>query len=78
MFFGGGAWMPPPALLNAVRTRIADQPAAWKKAIAAPALVETYGGLGDGHPLARPPRGFPPEHPCIFHLHIETRQDGKL
>ena len=65
VFFGGGAWMPAAPMLNAVRARIAESPAAWKKALTAPSLVETYGGLADGHPLARPPRGFAPDHPCI-------------
>ena len=68
IFFGGGAWMPAPPLLNAVRARIAEQPAAWKKAVAAPSLVETFGGLGDGHPLARAPKGFAPDHPHIDDL----------
>ena len=65
IFFGGGAWMPAPPLLNAVRARIAEQPAAWKKATTAPSLVETFGCLEAGDPLARPPKGFAPDHPCI-------------
>jgi uncharacterized protein (TIGR02453 family) len=65
VFYGGGVWMPSPALLNAVRTRIVEEPTAWKKALGTASLVETFGGLADGDPLARPPRGFDADHPDI-------------
>lgn len=65
VFYGGGVWMPPPALLNAVRQRIVDEPTAWKKAVTTASLVETFGALQPGDPLARPPRGFPADHPHI-------------
>ncbi|MDX2233198.1 MAG: DUF2461 domain-containing protein [Hyphomonadaceae bacterium] len=65
VFYGGGVWMPAPTLLGAVRQRIADEPAAWRKALSAPSLVETFGGLAPGDPLLRPPRGFDPAHPHI-------------
>lgn len=63
IFYGGGLWMPPPAMLNAIRQKIADQPGAWAKARNAPSVKETFGDLANGDPLARPPRGFDASHP---------------
>jgi uncharacterized protein (TIGR02453 family) len=68
VFYGGGVWKPAPPLLAAVRQRIADEPVAWKKALATESVRETFGGLAPGEPLARPPRGFDPDHPCIDDL----------
>jgi uncharacterized protein (TIGR02453 family) len=68
VFYGGGVWKPAPPLLEAVRAKIAAEPAAWKKAIGAAAVKETFGALQPGEPLARPPRGFAPDHPCIDDL----------
>ncbi len=65
VFYGGGVWEPPPTLLAAVRTRIAEEPGVWRKAVGAASLVETFGGLQAGDPLARAPRGFAPDHPLI-------------
>ncbi|HKI29301.1 MAG TPA: DUF2461 domain-containing protein [Actinomycetota bacterium] len=56
-FVAGGMWMPEPEVLLAIRRRIADEPAAWKK------------GRGTLDPseetLKRPPRGFDADHPMI-------------
>ena len=56
-FVAGGMWMPDPKSLDAIRRRIADKPAEWKKA---------RGTLDHGEDsLKRPPRGYDPEHPMI-------------
>jgi uncharacterized protein (TIGR02453 family) len=62
IFYGGGVWMPAPAMLSAVRDRIVADPSGWTKARNAPSVKETYGDLGDGHPLAKAPRGYDEKH----------------
>ena len=64
VFFGGGLWMPPPESLAKIRDTIAAKPAAWKKVTADRKFRTQFNGVrGEG--LARPPRGFDPEHPYI-------------
>ncbi|MGE0829742.1 MAG: DUF2461 domain-containing protein [Hyphomonadaceae bacterium] len=65
IFFGGGLWRPEPAALQKIRTRIAERPADWKMAKEAASIKKSYGGLREGEPLSRPPKGFDPEHPMI-------------
>lgn len=56
-FVAGGMWMPEPEVLLAIRQRIADEPAAWRKA---------RGTLDPSEEtLKRPPRGFDADHPMI-------------
>jgi uncharacterized protein (TIGR02453 family) len=56
-FVAGGMWMPEPEVLQAIRQRIVDEPAAWKKA---------RGTLDHSEEtLKRPPRGFDADHPMI-------------
>jgi uncharacterized protein (TIGR02453 family) len=56
-FVAGGMWMPEPEVLQAIRQRIADDPAAWTKA---------RGKLDHSEEtLKRPPRGFDADHPMI-------------
>jgi uncharacterized protein (TIGR02453 family) len=63
-FVSGGIYMPPAPLLLAIRTAIARDPAPFKKIIAAPALVNLFGGLS-GETLVTAPKGFPRDHPEI-------------
>ena len=59
-FVAGGLWMPEPDALRAIRQRIADEPAEWKKA---------RGTLDHSeNALKRPPQGFDPDHPMIEDL----------
>lgn len=64
VFYGGGMYMPEPPALLAVRTAIAEKPAEWKKALAAPSM-KRFGKLEDHDSLTKPPRGFAPDHPFI-------------
>ncbi len=64
VFFGGGIWMPEPEALSKVRHAIADEPKSWKKIVDDKAFVMTFKAMG-GDTLARPPKGFDPDHPFI-------------
>ncbi len=59
----GGLYMPEPAQLTAVRKAIAENPAGWKKLVTNPSLVKLLGPL-QGQKLARPLKGFDPNHPA--------------
>lgn len=65
IFFGGGMYMPEPPALAMIRTRIAERPAEWMKVRDAASIRRTYGGITSRDALARPPRGFPADHPMI-------------
>jgi uncharacterized protein (TIGR02453 family) len=66
VFIGVGMWHPDAPSLAAVRARIVDKPAAFERALAAPAFKKHFELSGDS--LKRPPRGFDPEHPLVEHL----------
>lgn len=62
-FTGVGLWRPETAVANAIRRRIADDPAGWKKAAHAKRFAEVW--TLEGESLVRPPKGFDPDHPFI-------------
>jgi uncharacterized protein (TIGR02453 family) len=62
-FAGGGLWHPESATLKKIREFLADNPAAWKKAVHGKAFRERFEFWGEG--LTRPPRGFDPAHELI-------------
>jgi len=62
-FAGGGLWHPEPPTLQKIRNFLADNPAAWKKAVHAKAFRERFEFWGES--LTRPPRGFDPAHELI-------------
>ena len=62
-----GLWQPSTTNATAVRQKIVDDPAAWKRIIGSKAFKDTYGGL-EGESLKRHPRGFDPDHPLIEDL----------
>lgn len=64
-FFGAGMWLPPTSVLTAIRTRIVEEPAEWKRTRRA---SERAGLTLDGEQLKRAPRGFDPDHPLIDDL----------
>lgn len=64
VFLGGGIWMPEPDALGKVRRAIADEPKAWKKVVEDKAFAKAFKGI-EGEALARPPKGFDPNHPLI-------------
>ncbi|HEY5623902.1 MAG TPA: DUF2461 domain-containing protein [Gammaproteobacteria bacterium] len=65
-FLGAGIWRPDSGSLAAIRERIVEKPAAWKRARDSKKFTEHF-RLG-GDQLKRPPRGFSAEHPCIEDL----------
>ena len=62
-FAGGGLWHPEPPTLKKIRDFLADNPAAWKKAVKGKAFQERFEFWGES--LTRPPRGFDPAHELI-------------
>jgi uncharacterized protein (TIGR02453 family) len=58
---GGGLYMPQPATLLAVRNRIAERHAEFRKLIQSRAIQSLYGPM-QGDLLSRVPKGFPKEH----------------
>jgi len=66
VFIGVGMWRPDGPSLAAVRKRIDQEPAAWKRARDAKAF-RSYFDL-DGSSLKRPPRGYDAGHPFIEDL----------
>ena len=65
-FAGCGIWRPGGGALAAIRTAIADDPAAWKRITQAKAFRETFTLMGQS--LKRPPRGCDPTHSLIDDL----------
>jgi uncharacterized protein (TIGR02453 family) len=64
---GGGLYMPMPEELNAVRQRIAADPASFMKIIRNTKFRKLFDNVG-GEQLSRIPRGFPPTHPAADYL----------
>lgn len=62
-FAGGGIWHPEPSTLKKIRDFLADNPAAWKKAVHTKAFEQRFEFWGEK--LTRPPRGFDPAHELI-------------
>jgi uncharacterized protein (TIGR02453 family) len=65
-FLGGGLWHPQPATLRRIRDFMVDNPESWKKATRRKAFAAVFALTGDT--LARPPRGYRPDHPLIGDL----------
>jgi len=66
VFLGVGIWHPESAPLRAIRERIVENPAGWKRASRAKAFTGAFELAGDR--LRRPPKDFDPEHPLIEDL----------
>jgi len=62
-FAGGGLWHPESPTLKKIREFLADNPAAWKKAVRGKAFQDRFEFWGES--LTRPPRGFDPAHELI-------------
>ena len=65
-FIGAGIWHPESRPLAMIRDFIADNPAAWKAALAHKPFRRDFQLAGDT--LTRPPRGYPADHPLIDDL----------
>ena len=65
-FMGVGLWRPESKVAYAIRQRIDDDPAAWKKATRSKRFTDVYTLEGDS--LIRPPKGYGDDHPLIEDL----------
>jgi uncharacterized protein (TIGR02453 family) len=66
VFAALGIWHPDPASLHAIRERIAEKPAAWKRASRDRKLLGAFELQGDR--LRRVPKGFDPGHALVEDL----------
>jgi len=66
IFCGGGIWHPESATLQSIRSAIVHEPARWKRATQSKAFTKHCEIWGES--LARPPRGFDPDHPLLADL----------
>ena len=62
-----GLWHPATEHAYAIREKIEEDPAGWKRAAHGTRFKDLYGAL-EGESLKRPPRGFDPEHPLLEDL----------
>jgi uncharacterized protein (TIGR02453 family) len=65
-FTGLGLWHPDASALRRIRELIAEEAAAWKKATRGRGFTDALEMHGER--LARPPKGFDPDHPMIEDL----------
>jgi uncharacterized protein (TIGR02453 family) len=65
-FMGVGLWRPETAVAYAIRERIAEHPAAWRRASRSKSFTEIFQLEGDS--LKRPPKGFDPDHELMEDL----------
>ncbi len=70
-FLGAGIWRPEGPALAAIRQAIVDESQRWTGLQKRPAIRELFGRI-QGERLARPPRGFPADHPLIEDLKFKT------
>jgi len=68
-FAGAGIWRPDGPTLKLIRTRIADEPQAWRKAVGGEGFRRHFSLRGDA--LKRVPRGFEPDHPLAEVLKLK-------
>jgi uncharacterized protein (TIGR02453 family) len=66
VFLGCGIWHPDGGALRAIRERIVEDPAGWKRAVGGKKFRDAFELSGES--LKRAPRGFDPEHPLIDDL----------
>jgi len=65
-FLGAGLWHPDPATLLTLRTAMAKNPGAWRRAVGGAAFRRSC--VLEGDVAKRPPRGFDASHPLIDDL----------
>lgn len=65
-FLGAGIWRPDSEALGAIRERIVEEPARWKRARGGKRFTDVWTPSGDS--LKRPPRGYEADHPLIEDL----------
>ena len=74
-FAGGGMWQPEPDALKRIRSFLADNPAAWKRATQSKTFRDHFELWGES--LTRPPRGFDPAHELIDDLKRKSFAAGE-
>ena len=74
-FAGGGIWHPESSTLKKIREFLADNPAAWKKAVHAKAFRERFEFWGER--LTRPPRGYDPALELIEDIKLKNFAAGR-
>jgi len=62
-----GLWHPATPHAYAIREKIVEDPAGWKRIAHGKRFTDVYGSL-EGESLKRPPRGFDPDHPLMEDL----------
>jgi uncharacterized protein (TIGR02453 family) len=75
---GGGIWMPPREALGKLRDALAEKPAAFERAVTAPAVVRRFDGLDEDAVLTRVPRGYAPDHPAAKWLRYRSFTLGRM
>lgn len=70
-FIGAGVWQPENDVQKRIRQFIFDNPAGWKAAAHAPALLKRF-ELGRDGAMVRPPRGFPVDFAFIDDLKLRS------
>ena len=65
-YMGVGIWRPETKVAYAVRARIDEDPAGWKRATRSKRFTDVFALGGDS--LVRPPRGYDEDHPLIADL----------
>jgi len=65
-YMGVGLWRPETKAAYAIRERIDQDPAGWKKAIRGKRFTDVFTVTGDS--LIRPPKGYSEDHPLIEDL----------
>ncbi|GAP67288.1 TIGR02453 family protein [Mizugakiibacter sediminis] len=73
-FAGGGIWHPQAPTLKRIRDFLADNPAAWKRAVHAKAFRDRFELWGER--LSRPPRGYDPAHELVEDLKLKNFAGG--
>jgi uncharacterized protein (TIGR02453 family) len=67
---GGGVYMPPPEVLNAIRTHVASNHRKLRSIVESHGFRKRFGALS-GEKLTRVPRGFDPAHPAADYLRFK-------
>ncbi len=73
----GGIWMPPREALGKIRDALAERPAAFARAVQAPAVRRRFGELDEEAVLTRVPRGYAPDHPAARWLRYKSFTLGR-
>jgi uncharacterized protein (TIGR02453 family) len=67
----GGAYMPPPPWVNAIREKIDEEPAMLLKILSDKTFIRYFGKLS-GEKLKKAPKGYPSDHPNLELLKLKS------